>query len=78
MDYLLSLVGKDQDTITEAIKELAENGQKVRFQEQELDDLKNELDEAKELIHHLTNKIDHKYDVIDDLEHDLDKMFGEI
>ena len=74
MDYLLSLVGQDQDTITEAIKELAENGQKVKFQEKEIDDLKNEVDEAREQIHYLNKKIDQKYDVIDDLEHDLDKV----
>ena len=30
MDYLLSLVGKDQETITEAIKGLAENSEKVK------------------------------------------------
>jgi hypothetical protein len=30
MEYLLSLVGKDQETITEAIEELAENSVKVK------------------------------------------------
>ena len=33
MDYLMSLVGKDQETITEAIKEMAENVDKVKNQE---------------------------------------------
>jgi hypothetical protein len=29
MNYLLSSLGKDQETITEAIKEFAENGERV-------------------------------------------------
>ena len=37
MDYMLSLVGKDQDTIVEAIKELAENSEKLKLQEKEID-----------------------------------------
>ena len=44
MDYLLSLVGKDQETITELIKELAENAEKVKLQEKQIDDLKSEID----------------------------------
>ena len=55
MDYLLSLVGKDQDTIVEAIKELAQNGEKVKIQKKEIDDLKCELEEGKEEIHYRTN-----------------------
>ena len=37
MDYILSLVGKDQETITEAIKKLAKNRKKVKVQEKEID-----------------------------------------
>ena len=74
MDYLLSLVGKDQDTIVEAIKELAQNGEKVKIQDKEIDDLKCELEEGKEEIHYLKNKLDQKYDSIEDLEHDLDQL----
>ena len=74
MDYLMSLVGKDQDTITEAIKELAENADKVKAQEKEISDMHSELDKAKENIHFLKNKLDQKYDVIEDLEHDLDQI----
>ena len=59
----MSLVGKDQETIVDAIKEMAENREKVKFQEQEIDDLKNEVDEAKEQIHYLKNKIDKKYEM---------------
>lgn len=73
MDYLLSLVGKDQDTITEAIKELAKNAEKVKNQEKEIGNLQNEVDEAKEEIHYLKNKLDQKYDTIEDMEHDLDE-----
>ena len=43
MDYLLSLVGKDQEIITEAIKELAENCEKVKALEKENGDMHSEL-----------------------------------
>ena len=43
MDYLLSLVGKDQETITEAIKEIAENSEKFKALENENRDLHIEL-----------------------------------
>ena len=41
MDFLFSLVGQDQDTITEAIKELAENADKVKLQEKEIEKLRS-------------------------------------
>jgi hypothetical protein len=44
------LVEKDQDTITEAIKELADNAEKVKIQEKEMYDLQSELVDAKEKI----------------------------
>ena len=47
MDYLFSLVGKDQETITEAIKELAENSEKVKALGKENGDLHSELEESK-------------------------------
>jgi chromosome segregation ATPase len=71
MDYLLSLVGKDQDTIVDAIKDLAENSEKVKLQEKEINNLKSEIDDAKEEIHYLRNKLDQKYDLIE--EHEIDK-----
>ena len=73
MDYLLSLVGKDQETITEAIKELAENTKKVKMPEKEIDDLQSEFVVAKEEIHYLHNKLDTEQDMIEDMEHDLDE-----
>ena len=72
MDYLLSLVRKDQETITEAIKELAENAEKVKIKETEIDDLQSEMVEAKEEIHYLKTKLDQKFDIID-MELRLDK-----
>ena len=69
MEYLLSLVGKDQEKITEAIKYLAENSVKVKALEKENGDLLNELDESKEEIHYLTNKLD----LIEDMEHEIEK-----
>ena len=74
MDYLMSLVGQDQDTITEAIKELAENVEKVKHQEKEMDELNNELENCKEEIHYLRNKVDQKRDVIEDMENELEKI----
>ena len=71
MDYLLSLVGKDQDTIVEAIKDLAENSEKVKKNEKEIIELHKELEENKEEIHYLKNKLDQKYDIIEDMEHEL-------
>ena len=47
MDYLLSLVGKDQDTIVDAIKDLAENAKKIKAQENEITELNNKLDDHK-------------------------------
>ena len=73
MDYLMSLVGKDQETITEAIKELAENCEKVKTLEKENSDMHSELKEANDEIHYLKNKLNQKYDMLDDLEHELDK-----
>ena len=66
MDYLLSLVGKDQDTIVAAIKDLAENAEKVKDQENEIKELNSKLDDHKEEVHYLKNKLDHKYDLIED------------
>ena len=65
MDYLLSLVGEDQDTITEAIKELAQNGEKVKLQEKEIEELKSELNDAKDDIKYLGHKLEKKYDLIE-------------
>ena len=74
MDYLLSLVGKDQDTIVDAIKVLAANAEKVKDQQKEIVDIQKELDESKEEIHYLNNKLNQKYDIIEDMENDLDKI----
>ena len=65
----MSLVGKDQETITEAIKELARNSEKVKALEKENIDLNSMLEETKEEIHYLKTKLDQKYDIIDDMEH---------
>lgn len=73
MDYLYSLVGKDQETITEAIKELAANAEKVKNQEKEIDDLKCQIDESNEEMHYLKRKLDQKYDFIEDMENEMEK-----
>jgi cell shape-determining protein MreC len=63
MEYLLSLVGKDQETIKEAIKELAENSVKVKALKKENSDLHDEL---------VGSKIDQKYDLIEDMECEME------
>jgi chromosome segregation ATPase len=74
MDYLLSLVGKDEDTIVDAIKDLAANSEKVKAQEIEIKELINEKDEDKEEIHYLKKKLDQKYDLIEDMENELENI----
>ena len=74
MDYLQSLVGKDEETIVDAIKEMAENVEKVQVQAKEIDELNNKLEDNKEEIHYLKRKVDQKYDIIEDVEDELDKM----
>jgi chromosome segregation ATPase len=74
MDYLQSLVGKDEETIVDAIKEMAENVEKVQVQAKEIDELNNKLEDNKEEIHYLKRKVDQKYDIIEDVENELDKM----
>ena len=78
MEALMSLVGKDEETIVEALKALAGNGIKVKDQEEEIKSLCNDLEKLKEENHYLKNKMDYKRDIIDDLENILDKKDDEI
>ena len=48
MEYLLSLVGKAQETIFEAIKELDENVQKLKVKNL-IDDIELELDKKERI-----------------------------
>ena len=50
MDYFMSLVGKDGETIVDAIKEMADNVEKFKAQEKEMKKLYNKLDDNKEKI----------------------------
>ena len=49
---------------------LAENTVKVKALEKENGDLHNELDESKEEFHYLKKKLDSKYNLIEDMEHE--------
>jgi hypothetical protein len=51
MDYLQSLVGKDEETIVDAIKEKAKHFE-VKVQAKEIDELDNNLEE----MHYLRGK----------------------
>ena len=55
MDYVNSLVGKDEETIVNAIKEMADNVEKCKAQEKEFNKLYSELDDNKEEINYLRN-----------------------
>ena len=66
-------VGKDQDTIVDTIKEMAENRDKAKLQEKEIEKLDKDLDENKEEVHYLRNKWEYKRDMIDDLEDKIKK-----
>jgi hypothetical protein len=39
MDYLMSLVGKDQETVTQAIRDLTDNFEKVKLQDKKIEKL---------------------------------------
>ena len=40
--------------------------------------MEREVEEYREEIHYLKNKLETKYDVIEDLEHDLDQIEGQL
>ena len=66
----------ENEIVTKTIittKELAENSEKVKALEKENGDLHSEQEESKDEVHYLKNKLNQKYDMLDDLEHDLDK-----
>ena len=74
MEYLLSLVGKDEETIAEAIKEMGDNVEKCKVQEKEINKLHNEMDDKKKEIKNRRNKVDQEYDIIEDMEKELDQV----
>ena len=74
MDYLLSLVGKDEETILDAMKEMVENVDKVKNKEKEIDELNNKLEDHTEEIYYLRNKLDQKRNVIEEMENESEKI----
>ena len=73
----MSLVGKDQETITQAIKDLAENFEKVKIQEKKIENLIDENDNLKEENYNLNNKLKYERENNNDLEEDLKRKVGE-
>ena len=63
----------NMDTIVDTIKEMAENRDKAKLQEKEIEKLDKDLDENKEEVHYLRNKWEYKRDMIDDLEDKIKK-----
>ena len=53
---------------------LSLNAEQVKIQEKEIIDIHKELDESKEEIHYLNNKLNQKYDIIEDMGNDLENI----
>ena len=67
-----SMLGKNEQHIVATLQSLIKDGENFKAQEEIVKKLESELEESKEEIHYLKNKVEHKRDVIDDLEHDLE------
>ena len=78
MESFISLLGNDQATILNSLQTLAGNGEIVKAQKEEINNLYDALDKLKDENHTLTNKLDVKRDIIDDLENVLDKKDDEV
>ena len=52
----------------EVLKEMAETGKKVKEKDDEIKVLHKDIEEQKEEVLYLRNKLDFKRDIIDDLE----------
>ena len=78
MDYFMSLVGKDQETITQAIKDLAENFEKVKLQENKIENLDAENDALKEEVYDLRNKLKYEREMNNELGEDIKRKELEI
>ena len=59
------VIGNDQETTVESLKQLAENGEEGKHQEKEIKRILDELEDSKEEIHYLKNELEHNNDVID-------------
>ena len=80
MDYLMSLLGKDQETVVEALKTLAENGERLKVTEKELEEVKIEIEDLKDenqqnqkKIKDLKDDLHYERNFNEDLETDLKK-----
>ena len=69
-----SLVGKDEVFIVEKLHCMVRNEERVKVQDDIIKNLESEIDDSKEEIHFLKTKLDQKYDIIDDMERELNKF----
>jgi len=76
----MSLLGQDQDTVIEALKTLAENGERLKVTEKELEEVKNEVEDLKDEnqqhqkeIRDLKDDLQYERNLNEDLEIDLKK-----
>ena len=63
----MSLLGKDQETVMEALKTLAENGERLKATETELEEVKKEVEDLKDENKQNQKKIK---DLLDDLQYE--------
>ena len=76
----MSLLGKDQETVIEALKTLSENGERLKVTESELEEVKNEVEDLKDenrqkvkKIRDLKDDLQYESNLNEDLESDLKK-----
>jgi len=67
-----SLLGKDEQHIVSTLQSLVNDGENFKAQKEIVKKLECELEESKEEIHYLENRLNQKRNVIDDIEHDLE------
>ena len=68
-----SLLGRDEAFVVEKLQLLIRNEESVEAQKEEIASLKIDLEKLKEDKYHLTNKLECKIDIIEDMENELEK-----
>ena len=69
-----SMLGKDETFVLDRLQSFIKNEDKVKDQEKEIDNLKEDIENLREENHYLKNKIENKMEIMDDMENDLDKF----
>ena len=67
------MLGKGEGHVLETLQSLIKKGEKCDAFEEEIDDIKSDLEISKEENYYLKNKLETKRDIIDDMEIELEK-----